>query len=194
MTATLDQFRPTVETLQAIKRQIADAGVSLESIPNDWAEVIIAATAKWIATTPDGVASVAKLLNLECFPGSDDKEYIYYPDVGPRELPVKPENILFLKGIVIDGMPAFTSLLDIKQKKEESCEDCGIISFCTKVILEPAAGRHLMRLCNFCISHHSHPRVYDQGNKEDCKRCPKTTCAHNEKNSLKLELPRRYSI
>lgn len=181
----LDQFRPNLETTQAIKRQIIKAGISPEQIPDQWLEVMIAATAKWLSSTEDGLKAASTLFGFEAKYGNPENEYIYYAETGPREVPIKPENILFLQGVMVNGQITPLANIQIKEKTAESCEDCSIISHCTQLILNPGNG-HLLRLCNNCIVNHEHPRVYDQGDRKGCEECPKKSCSHNPVNTAKL--------
>lgn len=178
MTQKLDPYRPTYEIFQDIRRQIIQSGIDPDHIDNAWVEASIAATIKWIVTTQSGAEIVTKLLGFQSKRGDGDKEYIYYPDDGPVELPIKPENISFFRGVMINGSPADLSSLDVKDKDDHSCEGCGIISHCPQNVLDPYDDS-LVRLCNFCILSHENPKVYDQGDSGMCGECPKAVCSHH---------------
>jgi hypothetical protein len=111
--------------------------------------------------------------------GVADKEYILLPENGPREVPVKAEDVCYYRGITVRGYPIRPEQLDVRLKTDDHCEDCGIISHCTKVVLDPQSDG-LMRLCNFCITSHESPKVYDQGENDLCFNCPKLKCSHNK--------------
>lgn len=164
--------------MQGIRRQLIESGIDPNVIPNEWVEATVAAMSKWVSTTPGGSRAIAGLMGFESILGSNDHEYTYYPEEGPVEVPIAPENISFFRGVMVNSTPVHFSMVDSKVRSEEYCEDCGIMGHCTKTVLEPFSDK-LMRLCNFCIAHHSDPKIYDQAYKNDCESCPKTRCSNH---------------
>ena len=187
---TLDKYRPDPETFHDVKRQLLECGIADEQIPDAWVEATIAAMARWMHTTQRGAATVAGIMGFEAVHGSDDKEYVWYPDSGPREVPVKPENVLFVRGVMVNNIPTSMARLEIRDKAEDNCECCGIIGPCTKQVLEPSA-QGLSRLCNSCIRGHEHPRILEEGDPEMCGRCPRERCSNHPRRQLPA--PRRYT-
>lgn len=188
MSTKLDLYRPNPSTFQGIRRQIIESGIDPDHINNQWVEVAIAATAKWLSTTEEGARVFSSLMGFRTTKGMEDKEFIYYPeenDTGPTELPIKPSDITFFQGITINGLPAKITQLEVKDKKEDNCEDCGIMSHCTQVILDPYTDQ-LMRLCNNCVVNNENSKVYDQGDRDGCRACTKLNCPNHTERSRRF--------
>lgn len=179
----LDKYRPDPETFHGVRRQLVTCGIPPDQIPDQWVEATIAAMARWLRTTPQGAATGARIMGLEAAHGRDDKEYIWYPDEGPREIPIKPENISFFRGAMVNNVLTSMARIEIRDKAEDNCEGCGIIGPCTKPVLD-STSQNLDRLCNACIRGSDDPKIYDEGDSEMCGRCPKVRCSNHPRKQL----------
>lgn len=171
----------------AVRRQLVEAGIALEAIPNDWVEATIAAMQKWLTTTRDGSRHAADLLQLQVFRGQDDKNYFLVDRENVVEDKIPADDVWFLNGLVVKGVVTDPKGLRISEGARAPCDGCGIISFCLKNVLDPAVGT-LKSYCNFCVTSHESPKVYDQGGESICRNCTVTTCAHHP---AKRRLPAR---
>lgn len=161
-----------------MRQQLLKAGIIPESIPNDWVVATIAAFRKWVHTTKDGAIEVTSLLQLESARGSDEMDYTVFDDVDGREYRVRAEDIVYLRGVVVNGQTIPLKNLCASRKTVEKCDDCGIAAHCIKEVLDPLKDRH-KSLCNQCITYHDHPRVSEQGGYNICKNCTALTCSHH---------------
>jgi len=160
-----------------VRRNLVDAGVHYDDIPNEaclaW---ITAATAKWLFTTSEGLAHSAEKLQLETFTGNQENDYRIHDPVTGGMQEIKPEDITYFRGAAVQGQPIPFSTLAFSEKVRESCDGCGIVSHCLKTVCDPYEGDKLKSLCNYCITFHDHPRVNDNGGFSICQSCAKTSC------------------
>jgi hypothetical protein len=161
-----------------VRRQLLEAGIPSETIPDDWLNYIVAATRKWIATSREGAADAADLLGMKTFRGNSDKVYALVAHDEVVEHITDGENVWFLQGLVVDGVVTDPSRLRISSKGREQCSSCGTLVSCVKTIRDPYSDR-LETLCNKCITFSDHPQVRDQGGLDICRQCTVTTCANH---------------
>jgi hypothetical protein len=183
MTQKLDAFRPTPEIQAGVKRRLLEADVPPEALAaleaQGWIEAIAAATFSWIKNTREGAAYAAdRLLDFDVFTGEPDREYLVTDAHGHGVDKVPAEDIYFFRGVTARGQAIPFSHLRISEKERMSCDDCCIISHCTKPIRDPFRDS-LKNLCNYCIVHSDHPKVYEEGDRGGCARCPATSCSHH---------------
>jgi len=178
MSEKLDHYTPTQTTLHGVQRQLVEAGIEPEQIPSDWLFAIVAATRKWIAETGDGAQDAAGLLGLEWFPGDPSNEYKVLSHFNAPDKVVKPENVLFFRGVMVGGGAIPFSTLRISKRGSESCDSCGIIQYCVKTTRDPALDR-LTSLCNTCMVGHESFVVKDQGDPTLCARCAEESCSYH---------------
>lgn len=175
-TEKLDPYAPDPKTIAGVKSQLLNAGVPAETIPQEWLPAIIAATAKWVQTTEDGLAFASRLLHFELTRGEDDKSYKVVNDFTGKEYTANPQDVWFYCGYIVDKKPIPAAMLNISESVRSQCEDCGIVSHCLKQIRYPGTDK-LMELCNFCVTYHEHPRVNDEAG--DCASCTVEGCQHH---------------
>lgn len=191
MTEKLDSFRPSLETQEAIKHLLLRAGMNEDELPayHD-REAIIAATLKWLSTTQDGLKYFSRLFCFKVKQGGDDKEYTVIDNVNHQAITVKNTDVWLFGGAIVRGRPL--SIIDvsndkpppyeleISKKDRESCEGCGAHTHCLLEVLDPYT-ENVAKLCNYCISHHEHPKVKDCGGMKTCELCNVTSCKNKPK-------------
>jgi hypothetical protein len=142
----------------------------------------------------------AELLGLEIFRGDDDKEYKLIHGFAGGYVTIKPDDIQFFRGVIAKGKPVPFSQLKISERVGRTCDSCGIISHCTKVIRDPSsAAEHIQTLCNHCIACSESFALKEvvSRNEEDgrvttddriimkdygtCERCTVYSCYHHPK-------------
>lgn len=178
MTEKLDRYAPDPSVIAGVKSQLLSAGVPADAIPVEWLPGILAATAKWIQTTEDGLAYASRLLHFELRRGDDDKKYEIIDDHERRSYTVNSHDVWFYCGSIVDKRPIPQSMLYVSEKDRSQCEDCGIVSHCLKSVLDPYKDK-LKELCNYCIIYNGHPRVTDQGDERKCRECTVRHCQHH---------------
>lgn len=176
----LDQYLPTMEILSQVRRQLVDAGVEPDHIPQDWLAAIIAATRKWVASSPDGACDAINLLGFEWSQGDPSCLYEVLSLTTAPARQVKSEDVYFFRGIMADREPIMPVRLKISKKESKTCDSCGIISHCVQEIRHPRTER-LSSYCSNCLSNHEDIWFRDYRDTNECSSCPKDTCSHNPK-------------
>lgn len=148
-------------------------------------------------TTEDGLKYASQIFKFKIEQGEDTKEYILVDNVNRCVHELKNTQVWFYEGYIVDGVPVplassqnekfippyeleFTEITRIK------CEGCGIVSHCTKEVLDPIAD-NLLQLCNFCLTHHEHPRVSELGGYSKCQQCSQLRCSNHPQNVRKIK-------
>jgi len=172
-----------------IRHQLLRAGIHEDDLPSSWLPAIIAAMEKWLITTPDGLKYVAGLFNFDIKPGEEDKNYLLVDNVNYTTIPLKTSQVWFFEGALVDGIPIplmnvekvppLPQLeLEISESAKNKCDNCGIVSHCTKELLDPITD-NLVSLCNYCVTFHEHPRVNENGGWQVCERCTTLKCKNH---------------
>jgi hypothetical protein len=171
--------------LAGVRRQLLKTGFETNEIPEEWLEIMVAATNKWVSTTSDGIEHVMDLWkhNMVAFKsqrGSGEKDYVIRDNYGAFEQKLDPDGVFIFKGVVsqedllLEGNYEFA----VEDKRTEQCEDCGAFAHCYRTVRDP--GTDVLKImCNYCTVMNSNPRVQDQGNIHDCGECPMVSCAHH---------------
>ena len=174
MSEKLDNYVPSREALSGIRRQLEEAGIPLESIPEDWLVAIAAAMNKWLFSGKDGLEFAASRMQLKWKRGDDDKEYEYYHTQSGEVYPVPPEKTLFYWGASVFGRPVDPEMVMTMDKSCETCEGCGVSMYCVSEYSHPVKGR-LETLCRSCAAQSD----YRADLSDTCTNCTMTSCAHN---------------
>lgn len=174
----LDQFRPTLETAIAVRRQLANAGIDPAFVPEDWLISIVAATRKWIATTQPGAQDAVDLLGFEWSRGDPAYSYEVLSLVGGPDRQVESEDVMLIRGAVVGGEAIMPVRLRISKRESKHCDGCGIISHCIQEIRKPRTDA-LYSFCNRCLKHHDDPVFRDHSGSDTCAVCTKTSCSHH---------------
>lgn len=189
MIEKLDQYAPTLERVLGIKRQLLRAGIPDEQIPADWLPAIIAAMEKWIVTTDDGLQYISDLLGFKMRYGDSDKDYTLIDNINQNHQTLKNTQVVFFEGAIVHGRsvpvmdPGIKEFippveLEISESTKNKCDSCGIVSHCLREVLEPFSEK-LEQLCNYCLSHHEHPKISDLGGLRVCQDCSVDSCHHH---------------
>lgn len=178
MDSKLDRFFPSPETVAGVKRQLINAGIAPESIPQDWLAAIIAAQTKWQATTVDGSAFVVNSLGFQWTTGRDEFQYDFHDPNSMDIYKLKSDQVHFFAGAAVNGHPVNPTSIVASKRTTLQCEGCGIVSHCVKTVRDPSRDR-LETLCNTCICHHEFSKVQDLGERDLCQRCTSTDCYHH---------------
>lgn len=158
--------------IQDIKRELVNAGINNENIPVDWLEAIAAATFKWIASKPEGLKQVSKLLQATWTRGALDEEYFFQGEE------VTHKDVYFMQASMVKGKMVPPSSIESKDKYKVQCEECGSRVHCVADVYNYRKDRS-DSLCNACLSHNENIRLRDFGEPGLCDICPDTTCVHN---------------
>jgi len=172
-----------------VRHQLLQAGIHEDDIPNDWLPAVIAATEKWLITTPNGLNYIAGLFGFNLKPGEEDKDYLLVDNVNFNTIQLKTSQVCFFEGAMVDGVPVplvdpeknnpIPPLeLEISESTKNKCDNCGIVAHCNKEILEPIT-QQIVSLCNYCITFHEHPRVNENGGWIRCEQCTVLRCKNH---------------
>lgn len=181
----LDAFRPSLETLSGIRRQLVDAGIPTEQIPEDWLIAITAAMTKWISRDRHGMAFVVNALGFRWKTGDDDKIYRYIEPTTQNVYEIDPKQVHFFAGAAVRGVPTDPTNVEITERITEQCDGCGISAHCLTDIRDPVSDR-IERLCNNCRTLSDNPRVRDKGDPMVCEECTVRDCYHHPRHMKRL--------
>ena len=179
MPEKLDAYLPSPETLLAIRRQLLNTGMELRDISDEWIMVVSAAFSKWLRTTADGKQFVTQEIGFDWIQGDPAKEYRMKDGFGAPGRIIKPENVYFLSGVVANGESIPPQMLDIQNRKQDTCEKCHVQCHAAKNVLDPSR-QHVMTLCNNCLVNDDSMKVRDCGDSRSCHECTKNNCSHKE--------------
>jgi len=175
--------------MAGVIRQLVNAGIPYEQIPQEWAAAIVAASLKWLTGSQEGVEDNLARLQLECFRGSSEKSYFVTDENETFSTEVKPEDVTFVRGAIANGSPIPLKRLSISEKERAQCDDCGIVSHCLVDVRDPSTDK-IKSLCNNCVTYNDHPRIKDLGGRDKCERCSVLNCAHHPHKQKQLLLTR----
>jgi len=188
MTEKLDQHAPTIERVLGTKRQLQRAGIPDRDIDliSSWIPAILAAEEKWRITTDEGLTYLMRMLEAKIQFGESDKDYTLVDNVRQTQHSLKNKQVVFYEGVLVQGRPVAIVdprvknfipplELDISEKAKSQCDGCGIVAHCLKEVVEPFSEK-IEHLCNFCLTHHEHPRINALGGSGTCEECSVRTC------------------
>lgn len=208
----LSDYFPPREAISGVRQQLLTAGVRAEALPDDWIPAVLAAAAKWMRTTEDGLDFAARLFHFEIERGKDTHEYelTYYEkcqgwdfclnrehcmpegssrrvrclrQVQPKVKPVKSDKIFFLQGCIVEGSPVPISSIDCQERSREVCPGCSATLHCVKE-LKGAYSKTITSLCNHCRSYNESPRIRSEGDPSVCDSCTAIKCIHHPRRGL----------
>jgi hypothetical protein len=181
----LDRFLPSLETTTSIKRQLINAGIDPDAIPEDWLVAIVAAMTKWQCQTQDGLKFVVNMLGFQWRKGLDDHVYEYDDHNTGVTHRIPPDKIYFFAGAAVAGNPVNPADITVSKPEHLQCEGCGISAHCVKEVWDASRGRS-ERLCNTCAVMSENPVVKQGGCPKKCDDCTKVCCYHHPKNMKRL--------
>lgn len=143
-------------------------------------------------STEDGLKYASQIFKFQIKQGEDTNEYVLIDNINRCVHSLKNTQVWFYEGYMVDGMPVplvnsrdenfippyeleFSEITRIK------CESCGIVSHCTKEVLDPITD-NLLQMCNFCLTYHEHPKVSEQGSFSKCESCRLLQCSNHPQN------------
>jgi hypothetical protein len=203
-----------MKVLAGVRQQLLTAGVPASGIPEEWLPAIIAATAKWMETTEDGLEYGARLFNFEFERGRDDCDYelTYYekcerrdfcmsPDhcmpegYGPpvrclRELqpivkPLKSRDVYFFQGCIADRRSVGLTALGVYEKDKEQCGSEGCgITAHCVRKVSGAYSKTIIYQCNHCLSYSDDSRLRGEADPSQCDDCTVIKCTHHPRRDL----------
>ena len=174
MEEKLDSFIPPLEVLNAIRRQLINAGIGPEGIPEDWLVAIAAATNMAISKDQIVQKFVVERMRMKWKRGEDNKEYEYYHPENGEVYPVSPEKVTYYWGAAVFGKPVDPELVTSMNKTTVPCDGCGVSVYCSK---EVASNGKILTLCRACLLQSEHRAEAN----DTCNNCTLTSCVHNPK-------------
>jgi len=155
----------------------------------DWVAASAAAFLKLLLTTEAGLKLISEKFNFQITKANDTKEYSLVDNVSRKVHTLENSQVWFFEGCLVDGVPiplAGKSTqnfippleLEISDLTRNKCDGCGIVSHCSKEVLDTVTDR-LLSLCNFCLTYHEHPKVSEQGGYSKCEECALLRCCHH---------------
>lgn len=91
--------------MTGVIRQLVNAGIPYEQIPQEWAAAVVAATIKYLTSHREGIEENLSRLNLEQYLGSSEKDYFVTNEDETICHQVPADNITFVRGVVSNGFP-----------------------------------------------------------------------------------------
>jgi len=179
--------------MAGIKAQLVNAGCDPMLIPDDWVMASVAATAKWIQQTEAGLDFVSRLLHLSYEQGREDKVYEVVDDDNLTAELVKPEDIYMISGCVANRRPVPFHSVNVHEKETSQCDGCGTTAHCLQNVRDPFTDK-VVELCNYCVTHHEHPRIHELGGRDMCERCPVRSCKHHPDREVPYAVPAQNTL
>lgn len=208
----LDPYYPPQKAITGVRQQLLTAGVEAENLPETWIPAVLAAAAKWMQTTEDGLEYAARLFHFEFERGKDTEEYAltYYEKCHSRDFclnlehcmpngtgrqqrclrelqpvvkPVKPSDVYFFQGCIAEREPVPVGAIARQTRDREGCDLCTATLHCVKK-LEGAYSKTITSLCNHCRSFSENPQIRAEGDPWVCEACTATKCNHHPRKGL----------
>jgi hypothetical protein len=164
--------------MSGVIRQLVNAGISYEEIPQDWTRAIAAACLKWLTSSGEGIQDNLSRLQLAYYQGDSEKAYFVTDEYETVSNEVASEDVMFVRGVVVGGIPIPFERLSISDKDRLQCDDCGVVAHCLVDVRDPRTDK-IRNLCNNCVTFHDNPRVQDRGGRDKCERCTLINCTHH---------------
>jgi len=172
--------------MTGVIRQLVNAGIPYEQIPQEWAAAVVAATIKYLTSHREGIEENLSRLNLEQYLGSSEKDYFVTNEDETICHQVPADNITFVRGVVSNGFPIPLKRLSISDKEKAQCEDCGMVAYCLVDVRDPGTDK-IKSLCNNCVTYHENPKVKDLGGRDICERCTLFNCVHHPRKAAAMK-------
>lgn len=152
-------------------------------LPEAHVEMTTAVVLHFLKYYHKGNEELSELLKLSVSNARHDKEYIISDKNTALTRKLKPENIKFLHGCIIEGDPFDLDDVVIKDKTTTLCECCG-----TRTICSQDQEYKDSLFCTYCLERQGELDAQDSI-KVDCEDCSFTGCAWNPMNQ---ELEKHY--
>lgn len=163
--------KPSVEVVSALHRRLIEREIEL---PLEVIAVVAAAYLDYLKT-PDGVQFTALQMGLQFKEGDKSAQYRMVDGFGNVKQEIKAGQLGFVSGVYYKGMPLGREQLEITERNEHICEDCGTKSHCPKEVWDPLSADDKI-LCNSCLLNWPDPRVRSEGDRSACGECPAIKC------------------
>jgi Zn finger protein HypA/HybF involved in hydrogenase expression len=173
--------RPPKKIISAVFDILESHGVH---IPESNVELTLAVTLFYLENYHSGNEELARLLKLMPVQARHDKTYKIRDKFTALTREIKPENIVFLQGVVCDGEAIPVDSLVVEDKPTATCDSCGATVICENFYLGDL-------LCSHCASKQEDLNV--RNNIElDCDSCTYERCNWHPSNQVDTMLETHY--
>ena len=148
-------------------------------IPQQHVEMTTAVLMHYLKNYDSGNEYISEFLDLKPVKARHDKEYIIRDQNTALTRKVKPENIKFLHGCVVDGQALSMDYLIVQDKTTDTCECCGARNICAKEYNDTS-------LCSNCLSRQEDLNARDLV-EIDCLDCTYESCSWHPSSLNKTE-------
>ena len=145
-------------------------------LPESHVEMTTAVVLHFIKNYPSGNEYLSRLLKLNVSNARHDKEYIIRDENTALTRKIKPANIKFLHGCIVEGVPYDLDEITIKEKSTSLCECCG-----TRTICSQDQDYNDSLICTYCLERKGELDAQDSI-KVDCEDCTYLGCSWNPQN------------
>ena len=152
-------------------------------IPESHIEMTTAVVLHFIKNYDVGNQYLSELLRLNIDNARHDKEYIIRDENTALTRKVKPENIKFLRGCIVEGMPYNLEDIVVKEKSTSLCECCGTRTICSQDQVYKDS-----LFCTYCLERQGELDSQDAITVE-CESCSYLGCVWNPANQ---EMEKHY--
>jgi hypothetical protein len=185
MSKKLDDFRPNFKMLQDVAYTLVEAGMSPQEIDQPTLERFIAATCKYLASTPEGLIHNVALMRFQFERGKQGEVYLHTDRSTGQRRELKPEQVDFFYGAAVEGKAVNPHDIVIAKQDLVACDSCGIKTHCTKNLRNPGTDR-AETLCNTCTALHDDPRMSQFAYLGTCQECVAKSCFHHPENRKRI--------
>ncbi len=167
-----EQIKPPLpEIVNDISNILEERGVF---IPNENVEITTAALCHWLTSSRRGQEYMAYLMQLDSVPGRNEKNYLEKDGFGRLTKEIKPENIIFLRGCIVNGETYPINQIEISDREKESCESCNCSTVCVQSIQVDYGPP--VKLCSHCAKADENLEIRDSI-EVSCDTCTDNNCS-----------------
>jgi SUMO ligase MMS21 Smc5/6 complex component len=164
---------PTREMMSSVFSILEDYEIYL---PEAHVEMTTAVVLHFLKNYDTGNEHLSELLKLNVSNARHDKDYIIRDKNTALTRKIKPANIKFLHGCIVEGEPFDLDEVVIKEKETTTCECCG-----TRTICSQDQEYNDSLICTYCLERRGELDAQDSI-RVHCEECTYTGCSWNPAN------------
>jgi len=142
-------------------------------IPTDYIDMVVGVMCHWLSSERRGHEYMAYLQQLDSVKGKSEKVYKLREGMSRLTSEINPENIIFLRGCLVNGEPVPISQIEINDREVEYCDCCGSQTICASEIETEYSKKETF--CSHCARCSEDSSLKDKIELK-CEECTYTAC------------------